>query len=230
MTRIGLLTGLAREAAVIERAAARTGLALDVGLGGADPARTRAEAHRLAGEGPDLLVSFGFAGGLDPALRPGVLVLPETIHDPEGGRWAVAPDWHGALLAGCPDAQPGTAVVGVDAAVTTPRGKRGLAEATGAAVVDMESVALARAAADADVPMIVVRALCDPAERAIPEAVASLLDVHGRLRCRPLPALLPHLPSLAALAADSARATRGLRRGASRLVQVADARGRPTAS
>lgn len=230
MSRLGVLTGMAREAVVIERAAARAGVALDVGLGGTDPARTRAQAKRLAGAAPDLLVSFGLAGGLVPAYRPGTLILPDAVVDDAGGRWPMSAGWHGALLDRQPEAGHVDAVVGVDAPVATARAKHVLATATGAAAVDMESVALAQAAAERGVPMVVVRAVCDPAERAIPEVVQTLLDARGRVRWRRLPALVPNLPGVLRLAADSTRATRSLRRGAAALVQLAEARGRPIAS
>jgi adenosylhomocysteine nucleosidase len=230
VTRIGVLTGLAREAAVVEGAGWPSETALTVAAGGAEPARTRAEAQRLAGERPDLLVSFGLAGGLDPAYRPGALVLPGAIVDAEGGRWPVAPDWHGALLAACPDAHRSAAVVGVDTPVTTPAAKRALAADTGAAAVDMESVVLARVAAGAGLPLLVVRAVCDPAERSVPGVVQTLLDAQGRVRWHRVPAVLPHLRSVIALAMDSGRATRSLRGAAAALAQLAKARPRPTAS
>ncbi len=48
-------------------------------IGGGTAAGAEAAARRLIDEGSDALVSFGLAGGLDPALRPGALIVPSAV-------------------------------------------------------------------------------------------------------------------------------------------------------
>lgn len=231
MTRIGVLTGLAREAAIVHRADADAcGTPFEVGLGAMDPGRCRAEAGRLAAAQPDLLVSFGLAGGLVPHCRPGELVLPRAVVTPDGPRWDVDPAWRDALAVHLRAARDEPVAASVDDAVTTPAAKRELAARTGAAIVDMESAVLARAAAEHGLPMIVVRAVCDPVGRTVPAVMRTLTDGAGRLRVSRLPALVLHLPAVLGLARDSGRAMRSLRTAAGTLAQLETARGRPATS
>ena len=48
--------------------------------------------------------------------------------------------------------------------------------------VDMESLGVAEIAAHAGVPFVILRALADPAERALPKAAAEGLDDQGNVR------------------------------------------------
>ena len=59
------------------RIAARFGY--PVRAGGGTPAGAAAAARALIEEGATALVSFGLAGGLDPELRPGRVLIPSII-------------------------------------------------------------------------------------------------------------------------------------------------------
>ena len=67
---VGIVVGLAAEARIARR------LGWKVAIGGGAAAGAEAAARRLIDEGSDALVSFGLAGALDPALRPGALIVP----------------------------------------------------------------------------------------------------------------------------------------------------------
>jgi len=47
-----------------------------------------AAARALVEAGVSALITFGMAGGLDPALRPGSVVLPRELISPEGRHYA----------------------------------------------------------------------------------------------------------------------------------------------
>ncbi|MCH8952346.1 MAG: hypothetical protein IID49_09510, partial [Proteobacteria bacterium] len=55
-----------------------------IAVSGARPDRAEAEARRLVAGGCRVLLSWGVAGGLDPALRPGELVIPAEIVAEDG--------------------------------------------------------------------------------------------------------------------------------------------------
>ena len=55
---------------------------------GADAATSAAQS--LASGGATALMSFGLAGGLDPALRPGSIVLPDQVMRRDGPAFATA--------------------------------------------------------------------------------------------------------------------------------------------
>jgi adenosylhomocysteine nucleosidase len=162
----------------------------------------------LVGQGVTGLVSFGLAGGLDPVLRPGMVVVPGLVlSDAEVLRAdaGLAARFGGltehVLLAG--------SVVAGDAAA-----KRRLHEATGAHAIDLESGAVAAVARAHGLPFVSVRAICDPAERDLPPAALVALDRTGAIGLLAvLRSVLAHpgqIPALLALAGDAARARRAL--------------------
>lgn len=184
-----------------------------VEIGGGQPAGAEAAAERLVARGATALVSFGLAGGLDPALPAGALVIAEavtgagTIHTTTAALTAPLPRAGLALAARC--------------ILATPAEKHAAHTATGAAIVDLESGAVALVAIRHTLPFAVLRAVSDPATRTLPPAALVALDSHGRIALGPLLAsLLRHpgqLPDLIALARDTARARATLRHTAARL-------------
>ena len=70
--KLGIVVGLEAEA----RIAAPLGL---VEIGGGTTAGAEEAVMRLLRQGVEGLLSFGFAGGLSPVLRPGNLVVPEMV-------------------------------------------------------------------------------------------------------------------------------------------------------
>ena len=85
LRRVGVITGFASETRVAQMLAAEAGLADRVKLAcaGASSQRAQAHAQTMLAEGVGALISFGIAGGLDPALRPGDVVLPDAVFTPE---------------------------------------------------------------------------------------------------------------------------------------------------
>lgn len=198
---IGLVTGLAAEA----RIAAPLGPTLP---GGGTSHGAEAAARRLVRAGARALVSFGLAGGLDPALAPGTLLIPAEIYDDEviypcdaglASRWG---SLSGRLLAS-------------RVAIVTAAEKARLFATTGALAVDMESGAVARVAREFNLPFACLRAVCDPAARTLPHAAQVALDPSGRISPRRLLASLARapgqIPDLLALGRDAAAARRTLR-------------------
>ena len=69
----GIVVGFAAEARVAGR------LGWPVAIGGGRSEGAAQVAQRLIEAGAQALISLGLAGGLDPALRPGALIVPSTI-------------------------------------------------------------------------------------------------------------------------------------------------------
>jgi adenosylhomocysteine nucleosidase len=160
------------------------------------------------------LVSFGLAGGLDPVLRPGTVIIPSVVlsqGEPLSADAFLAERFGGltfhTILAG--------SAVASDAAE-----KRRLRAATQAHAIDLESGAVAQTAAAHGLPFIVVRAICDPAERELPPAALIALEPEGAIALRGvLGSVLTHprqILGLLALARDAALARRALVRLARR--------------
>jgi adenosylhomocysteine nucleosidase len=178
---IGVVTGLRVEARCLR------GPNVCVACSGGSAERARLEAARLVGEGAAALVSFGLAGGLAPRLRPGDLLLPETVRSAAAASWSVDPVWRervrATLAAGDLEPRAGT-LVGSERIVATASDKRALFEATGAQAIDMESHAVAAVAAASGLPFLVLRALADPHDQAIPQVAREALRPDGRIRLR----------------------------------------------
>lgn len=201
---LAILVGLQAEA----RLARRLGAPVEIG-GGTAPGATAA-AERAVASGATALLSFGLAGGLDPALRPGALVVPEAVW--VDGAWLAADPGLLRRLGGTtPHRLLGAETVAADAAT-----KRHLWLQTGAAALDLESAAVARTALARGLPFAVLRAVCDPAERDLPPAALAALDAGGAIGLlRVLGSVLARpgqVPALLTLASDAAAARRALAR------------------
>ena len=203
---LAIIVGMKSEAALLPCAAM-------VACAGGVTARAEALAKAFVAQGATALVSFGIAGGLDPALAPGDLVIGSGVETPEG---VVDCDsaWAGRLLAVLGKARSGL-VHGSPIAAATVEHKRGLFQRHGALVVDMESGGVARAAKAAGLPLCVIRAVADPADRALPVAALAGLDEQGNARPWPvIKGLLRRpgdLPGLIRVGLDSQRALSALR-------------------
>jgi hypothetical protein len=123
------------------------------------------------------IVSFGCAGGLDPALACGDCVVATAVLTPDG-LVATDPDSSRALLDRLPGARPGL-LAGADAPLATPAAKAALWRDAGAAVVDMETHAAALAARRHGLPFTACRVVLDPAWRTVPAAALAGLDAGG---------------------------------------------------
>lgn len=183
MTSLPVLavTGLAKEA----RLAAGPGV-VAIGAGG-DPQRLRRLLDARGPAGCRAVVSIGIAGGLDPSLQPGDVVVASGVLV-DGRRYRLDAHIAEALRRRLSDLRagpkPGLRVIaadlaGVDAAVLTVDGKVALHARTGAAAVDMESHVAAEFAARHGLPFAAIRVVCDPAGRALPAFVAHALKPDG---------------------------------------------------
>jgi 4-hydroxy-3-methylbut-2-en-1-yl diphosphate reductase len=135
---------------------------------GMGPKRARSAAARAARTAADAVAVAGFCGALDPALRPGDLVVATEVRGPGGS--VACPS--AALLAGALRRRGLTVHEGP--VVSTTRLVRGdertRLAATGAIACDMESAWLADAAAGR--PFAVVRAVVDTPARELHEPLA----------------------------------------------------------
>ncbi|HWF00632.1 MAG TPA: hypothetical protein VG248_12600 [Caulobacteraceae bacterium] len=155
-------------------------------------------------------VSFGLCGALDPALRPADLVIGEAVVF-AGGEIACDARLVAALAAALPAARIGK-VAGGERMIGSAAGKAALAETTGAVIVDMESLAAARAAQAAGVPFVVLRAVSDGAARTLPRAAMAGFSASGGVNVGAVVASLARRPwELPALIRTAREAEAGFR-------------------
>jgi len=137
------------------------------GMGGALAAIA---ARRLADAGAVRLMSFGMAGGLDPELSAGTVVVPTEVISSSGTRFTTSAEWREQLCLGI--ARQRTSVGGVLLSSAAPVD----AVADKAALfqeVDMESLGIAEVAAARGLPFMAVRVIVDTAGDVLPRAVVA---------------------------------------------------------
>jgi adenosylhomocysteine nucleosidase len=204
--KIVAICGFAAEARILRRHG------IEVRISGADPARAVSEAEAAVAQGATALMSFGVAGGLDPKLRTGDLLLPRVVAALSGERFAVDAALHDRLQSRL--AANHADLLGFDSVVTDSRGKAKLHAQGGAVAVDMESLSVVRVAKAHGVKFIVLRAVADEASRSLPPAALVGLDTKGRFAPYRVMASLfgrpRQLPALIGLARDTRRALASL--------------------
>ena len=131
---------------------------------GAEAARRAAEAA-IALYSPDLIISAGIAGALVAELHVGDTIFPATVIDAQDGS---------RVETVIPDAPLGHTAVGRTILVSYPEiassaQKRRLAKSYGAHAVDMEAVAVARAAQAHNLPFLALKAISDELDFELPE-------------------------------------------------------------
>lgn len=200
--RIGLVTGLKAEARLARR------LGWPVAVGGGTAHGARAAARALADQGAIVLVSFGLAGGLDPALDAGALLVPEAILTAAGLLLADPPV--SARLGG-PNVQR---LLGAESVAARVSEKHRLWARTGCAALDLESGPVAEVASTLGLRFAALRAVCDTATVELPPAALAALSVRGRIgpaRVAASVVRVPRqIPALLQLARAAAKARRAL--------------------
>ena len=179
MSVVGIVTALAAEARAFALAERRQGApaALADGsllaVGGIGFAAAAAAARTLIEAGARALASWGMAGGLDPAMRAGTIFLPCEVISRDGSGYATAPRWRARLSAAVAALEPVARGKLLSSAypIDAVAGKAAAFRETGAAAVDMESLAVAEVAAAHRLPFIAVRVIIDTASDTLPGAV-----------------------------------------------------------
>lgn len=202
LTTLGIVVGLKAEARIARR------LHAPVAIGGGTQAGARAASQSLLSQGATALLSFGLAGGLDPKLSAGTIIIPSAVVT-ETGRYAADPRLTAALGGPTPHL-----LLAADHPITRAEAKHDFYAATGCAAVDVESGTVAEAATSAGLRFAVLRAICDPAQRTLPPAALIALDAQGTIALRRIAISILREPrqfaSLLALARDAALARRTL--------------------
>lgn len=162
-------------------AVGRSGRLVLCGMGAA---RARQAALLLADEGIRVLITWGVAGALDPALQPGQLLLPEKVIDAKGAEYPVDADLRALFLStqtavSCASTQP---LFCAESAVLDRAGKKRLFERSGAGAVDLESAAVAAVAAQRGLPFVALRSVLDTAETTVPAFIPAAVDPFGQVR------------------------------------------------
>ncbi len=132
----------------------------------------------IDGHSPPWIISAGFSGALQPAMKIGDIVVANSIVDTEGTELAIdlkmAADPAKGLYVG--------RLLTVDRIIRTVEEKRALAERCGALAVDMESLAVAQVCRQAKVRFLAVRVISDDLSADLPAEISSVVGSSGTVR------------------------------------------------
>jgi adenosylhomocysteine nucleosidase len=190
----GYVVALAREA----RSLLKTGplpLAEPISVGedlivvsgiGADAAT--AAATILIRQDVSRLVSWGTAGSLVSHLSSGTIVVPQILVAADNSRYQTTDTWRNDLVN---ELSAYLSVISDPLAearyvLNSEAQKTALHETSLAVACDMESVAVAKTAAQAKLPFLAVRAIVDTLDLSLPRWLTEMLDSNGEPRIGPL--------------------------------------------
>jgi adenosylhomocysteine nucleosidase len=206
-----IVTGLVQEA----RIAAGPGMA--VICSSSDPKQLRALLTVFDPTTIRGVISFGVAGGLDPSLRSGDVVVATEVMSGDA-RWLAGLTLSEELITSVALGRSRVirgGLAGVEEVVVAQACKAALHKETGAAAVDMESHIAAAYAAKAGLPFAALRVISDPASRALPALARSAIKPNGDIDLRMILRGLVRNPrtlrALVSTGIDFNRALRSLR-------------------
>ena len=180
MNRLGIVTGLEAEAVSLAPTVRRSLKPTKIIHAAGDPITA---AQSLVAEGVDSLMSLGIAGGLDPSLMPGQVIVATKIIDDIGMPYGCQESWRDELMAALDRFSPIAApLAGSDSEVVTVSAKAELHACSGAVAVDTESHDVAYVAARARLPFAAIRVIADPAGLALPSSALAGVNGQGEIQ------------------------------------------------
>jgi len=206
-----IVTGLVQEARIA------AGPGMTVICSSSDPQQLRALLTVFDPSTIRGVISFGVAGGLDPSLKSGDVVVATEVLAGDT-RWlaglALNEELIESVALGSSRVVRG-GLAGVEEVVAASSVKAALHLETGAAAVDMESHIAAAYAEESGLPFAALRVISDPATRALPALAMAAIKPNGDIDLRKILRGVARNPltlrSLVSTGIDFNRALRSLR-------------------
>lgn len=183
MAHIGVITALQSEADCLDGCLNHNELLNFVS--GTGPAAATRAASQAVKAGCDTLVSYGYAGALDPALRAGDLIFGLSVSNEEttleSDRDAIQ-----QLISKIEKMQGfgahSSRLYASPSIVKTEAQKSKLRRKGGWGAVDMESFAIGCVAQQHCLSFLIVRAIVDTADVSLPDNISKMVDESGAIR------------------------------------------------
>jgi adenosylhomocysteine nucleosidase len=175
-----IVTGLVQEARIAG------GPGMTVICSSSDPQQLRALLTVVDPSSIRGVISFGVAGGLDPQLKSGDIVVATEVVAGDS-RWLAGLALNDDLIANVALGRRRVVrggLAGVEQVIAARAKKAALWLQTGAAAVDMESHIAAAYATAAGLPFAALRVISDPANRALPALARSAIKPNGDIDLR----------------------------------------------
>jgi adenosylhomocysteine nucleosidase len=181
-------------------------------------------ASVLAADMPDLIVSAGFGGGVVPGLKVGDVVMAERVlHWTGAGFEQVQTRFYGQNPGDSASLLPRSCFITCDGIINKQRLIELLPSGVNLPVVEMESAAVARVAAERGIPFMGLRAISDSWNEELGFSIEEFCDDAMRIRPFKVAATLLRrpriIPQLIRLAWNSHVAAKGLGAAIERLLE-----------
>ena len=210
MKKIGFITGLEKEAIILQKIVHYANS--EIIWVGNKQGSAYTQANTLVKNGCEILISFGFAGALDPELSAGDLVIPKSVTDAECNIFRTDYNLYQKTSRHFSNKfriSAGT-LFGSETIIWDADEKRRLFNKYNTKIVDMESLGVARAASENNCSFLIVRSISDTANQKLPKESLKSIDLNNNIKIRNiLIDLAKHpneLPSLLQLAKNSRKA------------------------
>ncbi|MFL6818723.1 MAG: phosphorylase [Bradyrhizobium sp.] len=175
-----IVTGLVQEARIA------AGPGMTVICSSSDPQQLRALLTVVDPTTIRGVISFGVAGGLDPSLKSGDVVVATEVMAGDA-RWLAGLALNEELITSVALGRRRVVrggLAGVEQVIAARSLKAALRSATGAAAVDMESHIAAAYAEECGLPFAALRVISDPASRALPPLAMAVIKPNGDIDLR----------------------------------------------
>lgn len=151
-----------------------------VALSGAGPENAAKASQQLIDKGAKRLISWGCAAALKDELKPGNLVIPQTLQTENQEKFSISSPWLSRALEHLSPFNPHTgSLIESSFVVAQSSAKKTIHKKTGAIALDMESITIAKIASQHNFPVLVIRCIADPVTMDLPNSVSYALNDQG---------------------------------------------------
>jgi len=176
MNNINIITATYQEARILKN--------LSINVSGIGGEKAYKKAKYLISKGASFIISFGVATALAPYVKVGDVIIPKVIISHERTKLYVDLQWHTNIMKRLIDSPyliSYKSLLEVRSVIMDTKQKKMLYMETGCIAADMESAAILKAAIEANIPFICIRAISDSYNMKIPEWVIESIQDSGRL-------------------------------------------------
>jgi nucleoside phosphorylase len=151
-----------------------------VAFSGAGPKNAAKASQLLIDKGANRLISWGCAAALKAELKPGDLLIPQTLQTENLEKFSISSPWLCNVLEHLSPLNPHTdSLIESSYIVTQSSAKKKIHQQSGAIALDMESIAIAKTALQHNFPALIIRCVADPVTMNLPNAISYALNGQG---------------------------------------------------
>lgn len=180
--QIGFITGIKKEAIILQKIPLYTNSNIIWMENKKENAYIL--ANTLVKNGCNILISFGYAGALDPQLSAGDLVIPKSVIDAKNNIFRTDRELHKKISGHFSNKIKLSSgrLFGSETIIWDAEGKKSTLKRYNAKTVDMESLGVAQAAIENNCSFLIVRAISDTAEQNLPKHTLKSFNLHNSIK------------------------------------------------